>query len=150
MSQDSVLSEDECWELLKAQEFGRLAYILSDRIQMVPVNYAVNGQTLVFRTARGSKLAGVMSNAAVVFEVDAIDDGAEVGRSVVLHGVADVLPAEAEPMIEQLGLRPWLDTVKPTLVLITPDELTGRRYDLSRPWRHMIRPEGEGEPRADA
>ncbi len=62
-----------------------------------------------------------MSNAAVVFEVDAIDDGAEVGRSVVLHGgVADVLPAEAEPMIEQLGLRPWLDTVKPTLVLITP------------------------------
>lgn len=81
---------------------------------MVPVNYAVNGQTLVFRTARGSKLAGgVMSNAAVVFEVDAIDDGAEVGRSVVLHGgVADVLPAEAEPMIEQLGLRPWLDTVK--------------------------------------
>lgn len=144
MSQNSVLSQEECWDLLKGQEFGRLAYILGERIQLVPVNYAVNGQTLVFRTAQGSKLAGVMSNAAVVFEIDQINDDAETAQSVVLHGVADVLPPDAEGMVEQLGLRPWLDSVKPTLVLITPDEITGRRYELARPWKHMVRPEGEG------
>ena len=38
---------------------------------------------------------------------------------------------------EQLPLRPWVPTEKHTVVRITVNEITGRRFQLSKPWRHM-------------
>ena len=38
---------------------------------------------------------------------------------------------------EQLPLRPWVPTEKHTIVRIAVDEISGRRFQLSKPWRHM-------------
>ena len=128
------LHPEECWEFLRGREFGRLGYHLADEVHIVPINYAVKDDRLFFLTAEGSKLLGVTMNADVAFEVDEIVD--EHATSVVVRGRAHHLEGSAAWIIDQLPLRPWVDTEKYIVVEIKADELTGRRFDLHRPWLH--------------
>ena len=125
------MSEDECWAELSAQEFGRLAHMLGDELHLVPVNYAVEGRTLLFRTAEGSKLLGIVMNPQVVFEIDQYDE--EHAMSVVVRGTARVLEEDEEHRAETVPLRPWVAPPKYNVVEITPTRLSGRRFDLDRP-----------------
>ena len=43
------LTTEECWAALRKDEFGRLAYRLGDEVHIAPLNYAVDGSTLLFR-----------------------------------------------------------------------------------------------------
>lgn len=138
----SRMSDAEAWEMLRENEFGRLAFHLVDEVHIVPMNYAVDDrQRLVFRTAEGSKLLGLTINADVAFEIDEFGD--ESARSVVVHGRARVLKGREADETEELPLRPWVDTAKFNVVAMEPDEVTGRRFELSRPWTHMIPHPGE-------
>ena len=70
----TTVPEEECWEMLHGQEFGRLAFHLADEVHLVPINYAVDERRrIVFRTAEGSKLLGLTMNADVAFEIDHFD-----------------------------------------------------------------------------
>ncbi|GAB3714035.1 pyridoxamine 5'-phosphate oxidase family protein [Mariniluteicoccus flavus] len=131
------LTRDECWELLHEAELGRLAWADDDQATILPINYAVDEHTIVFRTAEGSKLEAVVGDRPLAFEVDVVAD--EVGRSVVVRGHGHVLPASEGARLEQVGLRPWLGTAKPVLVELSPTDVSGRRYPLARPWRSMRR-----------
>ena len=133
------LPELDCWELLRRQEFGRLAYHLVNEVHIVPVNYAVDGARLLIRTAEGSKLLGITMNHDVAFEIDQIDD--DTATSVVLRGTARELGAEEAQVAEQLPLRPWVASAKLVVLAIEPTEVTGRRFRLDRPWLHL-RPHG--------
>ena len=53
------LTSEECWEMLRDEEFGRLAYRLVHEVHMTPINYAVEGGCLLFRTGEGNKLLAV-------------------------------------------------------------------------------------------
>jgi uncharacterized protein len=130
------LTEDTCWEMLHGQEFGRLAFHLADEVHLVPINYAVDDERrIVFRTAEGSKLLGLTMNADVAFEIDEYTD--EEARSVVIRGRARQLEPREEIETEQLPLRPWVNTAKFNTIAIEVDEITGRRFSLTRPWLHM-------------
>ena len=131
----SEISDTESWEVLREHEFGRLAYHLLGEVHIVPINYATDGERLVFRTAEGSKFLGIHMNDDVAFEVDEIED--ERATSVVLRGRAHVLEGEARNHVESLPLRPWVPTAKFNVVAIEPTEITGRRFRLDRPWLHM-------------
>lgn len=135
----SRLSTEDAWTLLRAHEFGRLAFHLADEVHITPINYAVDTQDrIVVRTAEGSKLLGLTMNADVAFEVDEVDE--HEARSVVVRGRARTLEGHEADETEELPLRPWVDTVKLNVVAITVDELSGRSFSLTRPWMHM-RPE---------
>lgn len=131
------LSDEQCWELLHGNEFGRLAYHLAGEVHLVPINYATDGERLFFRTAEGSKLLGVVMNEDVAFEVDKVDDDAAM--SLVLRGKARLLEGDEEHVVEGLPLRPWVPTLKYNAVAITPNdgEMTGRSFSLSKPWTTM-------------
>lgn len=132
--QAQELHPEESWEFLRAHEFGRIAFHLLDEVHIVPINYVVDGHRLIFRTAPGSKLLGLKMNADVAFESDEIDG--EHATSVVARGTAHELSGERASVAEQLPLRPWVDTPKMRVVAIEVTEITGRRFDLSRPWMH--------------
>ena len=133
----SVMSDAECWDMLYENEFGRLAFHLVDEVHIVPMNYAVDEhRRLVFRTAEGSKLLGLTINADVAFEID--EFGEDLARSVIVHGRARVLEGREAAATDSLPLRPWVDTAKFNVVAVEPDEVSGRRFQLSRPWTHMI------------
>lgn len=123
----TILSDEECWERIGTQSVGRLVTSVGGVVDLVPINFVVDGDSLVFRTASGSKLAGLTVNSAVVFEVDSIGD--EGGWSVVVHGSALALERDAEiEAAEKLPLKPLVPTVKRTFVRITPESLTGREF----------------------
>lgn len=132
----TLLTDEQCWELLRAHEFGRLAYHLGDEVHIVPINYAVDHDTLLFRTDEGSKLLGVVMNSDVAFEIDQYDD--ELARSVVVRGRARVLEEDEEHRAENVPLRPWVATPKYNVVEILPKQVTGREFELSRPWTHLV------------
>lgn len=129
------LHPEECWDLLRSQELGRLAFNVIDELHITPINYAVDGETLLFRSAAGSKLFSVELGGEVAFEVDEL--GEEEATSVVVRGRARRLEEDEEHRAEDVPLRPWVGTDKPYVVEIVPTEVTGRRYPLSRPWLHM-------------
>ena len=132
-----VMTDDECWEFLARRELGRLAFHLAEEVHIVPVNYAVDGRTLLFRTSPGSKLLGVVMNADVAFEADEYDE--QHASSVIVRGRARVLPEDEAHRAESVPLRPWVDAdAKYEVVEVEPSEVSGRRFDLSRPWLHML------------
>ena len=131
------LTEDECWTLLGQQELGRLAFHLGDEVDIRPINYVVDAprRRLIFRTAEGDKLLGVVMDSDVAFEIDEITG--DHASSVVVHGNARRLEGREADVVEQLPLRPWVPTEKWHVVAIEPRSVTGRTFDLSRPWQHL-------------
>ncbi|CAM3496771.1 pyridoxamine 5'-phosphate oxidase family protein [Nocardioides zeicaulis] len=136
------MSTAECWEFLRRQELGRLAFRLVDEVHLVPVNYAVDHdpvtdrRTILFRTAEGSKLLGVVMHGDVALEADELVD--EHAASVVVRGRAWLLDEHEAHRADTLPLRPWVPTPRYGVVEIDPVEVTGRRFALDRPWRHML------------
>lgn len=133
------MTTEECWEELRRHEFGRLAFSVVDEQHITPINYAVDHQgarpSLLFRTAPGTKLLAVALGSEVAFEIDEFGD--ETAMSVVIRGSARLLEEDEEHRAENLPLRPWVDTLKYNVVEIVPDEVTGRRFELTRPWLHL-------------
>ena len=131
-----VLDSGACWEMLRQNEFGRLAYHLVGEVHIVPINYAVDeDDRLIFMTAEGSKLLGITMNEDVAFEID--DITGEHAKSVIVRGSAHQLQGSEKYVVEKLPLRPWVNTPKFSVVAITVNDVSGRYFDLTRPWTHM-------------
>ena len=123
-----TLSEEQCWNLLSRYQLGRLALDVGGGPDIFPVNYVTDGPRVLFRTAPGSKLAGLTQNPRVAFEVDEFDD--EHGASVILKGVAHRLELQSEiDEADALPLRPWIPTLKYRWVRITPTQISGRWFE---------------------
>lgn len=135
-----VFHPQESWAFLRKHEFGRLAYHLLGEVHIAPVNYAVDHNRLLFMTAEGNKLLGITMNTDVAFEVDEIVD--ERATSVIVRGRARQLEGGEKSVVEQLPLRPWVASPKFMVVAITVEEITGRTFQLARPWTQAGPPEG--------
>lgn len=129
------LDQAACWELLRRNEFGRLAYVLDGRLDMAPINYAVHQDRIIFRTAAGSKLSGVLTGGEVVFEIEEM--AGEHASSVIIRGTAREMSPEEARWTDQMRLRPWVPTLKEHVIVIEATSVTGRRFDLYRPWTSM-------------
>ena len=67
----TILPERECWDLLAGVALGRVVTSVGGQPEIFPVNYLVQGRTVLFRTAEGTKLVSTAINNRVLFEVDA-------------------------------------------------------------------------------
>ncbi|MFT4279822.1 pyridoxamine 5'-phosphate oxidase family protein [Microbacterium sp.] len=123
----SYLSDRECFDRLAEQELGRLVTSVGGVLDIFPVNYTLDGDTIVFRTAEGSKLTELSINDEVLFEVD--DYTATDAWSVVVRGRAQRLESSDEVRAaDDLPLKPWIPTLKYNYVRITPDSVSGRDF----------------------
>lgn len=121
------LKESTCWSLLRTAHLGRLAVNAADGVDIFPVNYLVDGGSLVFRTAPGTKLVELTREPQVAFEVDGLDDTHR--WSVVVRGRARRLSDEEEIIHSRvLGLQTATPTTKHNYVRIIPGIVTGRRF----------------------
>ncbi len=123
-----ILSAAECWQLVERAPIGRLAVVHDGAPEIFPINFVVHKGGVVFRTARGTKLAAVHGFGNVAFEVDGVDRDAETGWSVVVKGTAKVVRSPEEVVeLRSLALRLWAPGDKDWFVRIIPSEITGRR-----------------------
>lgn len=121
------LSEDRAWDLLAKTEVGRLATAINHGPEIFPINYVVDGESIVFRTAEGNKLLELTINDRVCFEIDGWTD--QGGWSVILKGHAEeITDAEELARAEKLPLLPWVPTVKLHYVRVIADEVTARGF----------------------
>ncbi|MER3388882.1 MAG: pyridoxamine 5'-phosphate oxidase family protein [Microcella sp.] len=121
------LDAEDCWQMLSTTDLGRIAASAGDSIDIFPVNYAIDDHTIMFRTAPGTKLLELAINDRVAFEIDGHDD--ETAWSVVVKGRAERIERQSDmDAAEELGLTPWIPTLKYRWVRIAPTEVTGRRF----------------------
>ena len=128
----TVLETHECLALLRSTDVGRLAIAGADFPDIFPVNYVVDHGTVVFRTASGTKLAGLTDERRVTFEADGRTG--DTAWSVVVKGYAVELRSMHD-RVDALDLQvsPWHSSPKPHVVRIDPVEVTGRRFDTGVP-----------------
>jgi nitroimidazol reductase NimA-like FMN-containing flavoprotein (pyridoxamine 5'-phosphate oxidase superfamily) len=121
------LDRDECDRLLKQMSVGRVAYTDAALPQIIPVNYAMDGKSIVFRTTARGRLAACCRDAIVAFEVDETDREARTGWSVLVVGDATAITDESEILrARQLPFAPWVDGQRDHYIRITPGIVTGR------------------------
>lgn len=132
-SSDSPITEltsEECWDLLASHQVGRLATTAGGVLDIFPITYIVDGESLVFRTGPGTKLVELTINENVAFEIDHYDD--VEGYSVVVHGHAQQLDTMSEvDHAKTLGIPELFPTERPRVVRIHPTQITGRRFRRS-------------------
>jgi uncharacterized protein len=124
-----MLDRDRCLELLRDDEIGRLAVLADGGPVIFPVNYRMDGESVVFRTDPGLKLEqGVRSHGC--FEIDHFDRANRSGWSVVVAGrLEEVTHYEAKTWgrIHELSVDPWAGGTKEHWVRLVPSRITGRR-----------------------
>jgi uncharacterized protein len=106
-----VLPRDECIRLLATNELalGRVAFVDYGRPIVLPVNYRIRDDAVIFRTDPGSKLDAAARVDWVAFEVDQVDAWWREGWSVLVQGRAKHVedPEELERLRQLLPLHPW-------------------------------------------
>jgi nitroimidazol reductase NimA-like FMN-containing flavoprotein (pyridoxamine 5'-phosphate oxidase superfamily) len=83
-----VLSESDCRDLLSRGGLGRVGITLGALPVILPVNYAVVDDDIVFKTRKGTKLNVAASGSIVAFETDSYDEIEQRGWSVLAVGRA--------------------------------------------------------------
>jgi len=127
-----TLTAEEGLRLLHTggQQVGRLALTVAGEPLIFPLNYALDGDAIVFRTQVGTKLSGI-TRSLVSFEVDHIDDGGQ-GWSVTFDGLAqevlDADPASLRARVDALALETWPGDDRPHVVRITAFAVRGTAW----------------------
>ena len=118
-----------CEELLTTQEVGRVAVNTADGPRIIPVNFAVFDDSIVFRTTPYSVLGTHAWNSRMAFEVDLIDPEQRTGWSVVATGRGSVVEDDVELRRIQSAPHPtpWAGGQRWLFVRLRWDDLTGRR-----------------------
>ena len=124
----AALTDAECLALLGDAGIGRVGLSIDALPVVLPVNFVLDGDRILFRTGTGSKLQQALEGAVVCFEVDQVDRIYHAGWSVLATGHAGEVtdPADLE-RIRTLPLRPWAHLDEEHVVEIRIELLSGRR-----------------------
>ena len=137
-----ILHLGDCFLLLGSVPLGRLGFVAGGEVVILPVNFVVDGQDVVFRTAAGSKLSAVEVGHYVGFEADSYDATTGTGWSVVVNGLAEIVESDEEAArLDGLGLSSWGGAATGRVwVRIRPTSITGRRIPSGEVGRIIAEP----------
>ena len=122
-----ALSWAQCMELVATRGVGRIAFTDAALPQVLPVNFALDGTSIVFRTASEGRLAATCRGTVVAFEVDFFNLDFHSGWSVLIIGGADAIVNEGDLLrARQLPFAPWPGGHRDHFVRIVPGIVTGR------------------------
>lgn len=132
MSTSTVdLTAEQAWAHLRTEKIGRLITLTEGTIDVYPINYHCNADTIVLRTHPGAKLFGVAVFGDVVFEVDHYHAGEPSAWSVVVHAMAHIdtrMSALADA--DAADLHPIVEIDADDLIVLKPYRVTAREFTL--------------------
>ena len=125
-----VLRREECLRLLASATIGRIGISVDALPVVLPVNFRLVDERILFRTGVGTKLHAATTNAVVSFEVDSFDSFGHTGWSVLVTGTA----REATDAQTQFALGParvprWAPHGDGRVVEIDTKRISGRRIN---------------------
>ncbi len=112
------LDASECLRLLRGGEIGRVVWQDDDGLSVLPVNYRVIGDSVVFQTNAASTLARLAEPTRVAFQVDEVDHATAIGWSVLVRGTSGA--RDAGDVVSFLPQDPAIG------VAVRIEEVTGR------------------------
>jgi nitroimidazol reductase NimA-like FMN-containing flavoprotein (pyridoxamine 5'-phosphate oxidase superfamily) len=124
-----AIDRDGCLELLRGDEIGRLAVVADGGPVILPVNYRLDDETVVFRSDPGMKL-DQGPRAPACFEIDRFDRDGRTGWSVLVAGrLEEVTHYDAKTWrrVHELPVEPWAGGPKEHWMRLVPGRITGRR-----------------------
>ena len=124
-----ILDRAACLELLGGARLGRVAITLGALPTILPINFRLVDERIVFRTSAGSKLDAATANAVVAFEVDDMDPMWHTGWSVVVTGLAQEVTGEGErEHLDAANIPYWApEAAGDHFIEIATDLISGRR-----------------------
>jgi hypothetical protein len=123
------LDAAECYRLAATEPVGRLAWTGPDGPALVPVNFTLEGENVLVRTAAYSALARECDDSRVAFEVDTYDPDSRLGWSVIMTGWASV--GFVQPGVPAPDA--WPIGAKAVQLTVAVDKVTGRRLRQRAP-----------------
>ncbi len=122
-----VLDRADCIRLLRTVSLGRIGITAGALPTILPINFRVDGDRILFRTGVGTKLDAATRGAVVAFEADDFDPMYHSGWSVVVTGVAREVE---DPDDRAMYTTPrWAPGQSERLVEVSIEEISGRRLD---------------------
>jgi nitroimidazol reductase NimA-like FMN-containing flavoprotein (pyridoxamine 5'-phosphate oxidase superfamily) len=124
-----VLDRRECLRRLAAESFGRVVVSMPRQPLIRPVNYVFDpgSQSVVFRTAPGTKLFALRHASDAIFEIDGVDTASGTGWSVIIEGVTEEVTGEAElSRLAGIGVRTLAPGDRPHWIRIRAFTVSGR------------------------
>ncbi|KAB8189202.1 pyridoxamine 5'-phosphate oxidase family protein [Nonomuraea phyllanthi] len=123
-----VLSREECLRLMASVPIGRIVFTDRALPAVQPVNFCLDGESIVIRTTIGSKLAAATRRAVVAFEVDEFAPELRAGWSVTAVGRARAVEDAGEmARLAALPLLPWAPGSRDHYIVVEAEQVSGRR-----------------------
>jgi len=125
-----ALTPDDCLQLLKTVPVGRVGVTIDALPVVLPLNFVVNDETIVFPTVPGTKLDAATAGMVVALEADNYGTSTEPwGWSVLVRGVAEEITDPTElRSVRSLPLASWaFDGSADRYMKIQPTIVSGRR-----------------------
>jgi nitroimidazol reductase NimA-like FMN-containing flavoprotein (pyridoxamine 5'-phosphate oxidase superfamily) len=128
MPESVELSAEDCRRLLRAGTVGRVAVSTPIGPHIVPVNYVVSGDAVIFRTSPYSVLGSHARNSLVAFEIDHLDPGKDHSWSVVVRGQCEFIddPRDLDTADETKRPTAWAAGSRNLFLRLPLTEVTGR------------------------
>jgi nitroimidazol reductase NimA-like FMN-containing flavoprotein (pyridoxamine 5'-phosphate oxidase superfamily) len=128
-----LLDRAECLQLLGRSTFGRIGITVGALPVVLPVNYRLVDDRIVFRTGHGSKLDAATRNSIVAFEVDDIDPVSHSGWSVMVTGEArEITDPDELAHLDDAGIPHWAHSEVDATLEVATTMLSGRRIGPPR------------------
>lgn len=125
------VDESTCRQLLGSHHIGRIAFNADPSPDVLPVNYVLHENTIVFRTGAGAKQVAAARRQEATFQVDASNVDRHSGWSVMVRGTLE--PIEAKDELQEL-LKPFPDGEHAYWVGLRIEQITGRRIPAEEGW----------------
>lgn len=122
------LTAEECRRLLTAASVGRLGFTRSGQVEIIPVNYVLDGDDLIIRTLPdGLVSSATASGERIAFEVDHLEDLAGEAWSILMHGqLHAITDADEVAALETDRVTPWAGGDRSLHLRFVVQDLTGR------------------------
>lgn len=117
----------ECMQRLAEQSVGRVAVTAHALPAIVPVNYALDDDSIIFRTKAEGLLARGCDHSVVAFEVDEVAADGSGGWSVLVVGVARLLGGSQAVRAAELGIVSAMGDDRDHFISIDIGRVSGRR-----------------------
>jgi uncharacterized protein len=124
-----ALSRRECLELLRTEQVGRVVFTERALPAIIPVTFAVLGDSIVLATRVGSRLARSARGGVLAFEVDRLDPATRTGWSVVVTAVPEYVEDPVQEGRIRTVLDPWVPGGHNLTLRLPLTVVTGRRIE---------------------
>ncbi len=122
------LGHDECLTRMATQRLGRLGVVVDGVPLVLPMRFAMEGETVVLQTNQGAKVLHAPLT-SVSFEVDHVDWEKGEGWSVLVQGIGEDISAaidERSEALRSLAVDSWAPPPADRWLKIIPRRITGR------------------------